>query len=64
MISSVFTSTIYANFLQSQSSNYLNVNSLLPKIDEICYIAERHTKATVIGITESKFNKSIGNQNR
>ena len=29
---------------------HLNVNSLLPKIDEICYIAEC-TKAAVIGIT-------------
>ena len=36
----------------------LNVNSLLPKIDEICYTAE-HTKSTVIGITESKLHKSI-----
>ena len=35
-----------------------NVNSLLPKIDEICYIAER-TKAAVIGITESKLDESI-----
>ena len=57
MISSVFASTIYASFIQSPSSNYLNVNSLLPKINEICYVAER-TKATVIGITESKL-KSI-----
>ena len=31
----------------------LNVNSFLPKVDEIRYIAER-TKAAVIGITESK----------
>ena len=37
---------------------HLNVNSLLPNIDEICYIAE-HTKAAVIGITESKLNESI-----
>ena len=37
---------------------HLNVNSLLPKIDEICYIAER-TKAAVIGITESKLEESI-----
>ena len=37
---------------------HLNVNSLLPKIDEICYIAER-TKAAVIGITESKLDESI-----
>ena len=36
----------------------LNVNSVLPKIDEIRYIAEC-TKAAVIGITESKLNKSI-----
>ena len=37
---------------------HLNVNSLLPKIDEIRYIAQR-TKAAVIGITESKFDESI-----
>ena len=45
---------------------HLNVNSLLPNIDEICYRAER-TKAPVIGITESKLHKSyfsIGNPNR
>ena len=45
---------------------HLNVNSLLPNIDEICYRAEC-TKAPVIGITESKLHKSyfsIGNPNR
>ena len=40
---------------------HLNVNSLLPKIYGICYIAEC-TKAAVIGITESK--KSFGNPYR
>ena len=45
---------------------HLNVNSLLPNIDEICYIADR-TKDAVIGITESKAPRiyfSIGNPNR
>ena len=37
---------------------HLNVNSLLPKIDEIRYIAER-TKAAVIGKSESKLDESI-----
>ena len=37
---------------------HLNVYSLLPKIDEIRYIAER-TKAAVIGITKSKLGESI-----
>ena len=37
---------------------HLNVNNLLPKIDEIRYIADR-TKATVIGITESNLDESI-----
>ena len=37
---------------------HLNVHSLLPKIDEICYIAER-IKAAVIGITESKLDEFI-----
>ena len=37
---------------------HLNVNSLLPKIDEIRYIAAR-TNATVIGISESKLDETI-----
>ena len=37
---------------------HLNVNSFLPKIDEMRYIAES-TRATVIGITESKLNESV-----
>ena len=37
---------------------HLNVNSLLPKIDEIRYIVAR-TNATVIGISESKLDKII-----
>ena len=37
---------------------HLNVNSLLPNIDEIRYTAKR-TKAAVIGITTSKLDKSI-----
>ena len=37
---------------------HLNVNSLLPKIDEIRYIAGR-TRATVTGITESKLDEPI-----
>ena len=41
-----------------QNLIHLNINSLLPKIDEIRYIAER-TKAAVIGITESKLHESI-----
>ena len=36
----------------------MNVNSLLPKIDEIRYIAAR-TNATVIGISESKLDETI-----
>ena len=36
----------------------LNVSSLLPKINEIRYIAKR-TSATVIGKNESKLNESI-----
>ena len=37
---------------------HLNVNSLLPKIDEIHYLVER-IKAAVIGITEFKLGESI-----
>ena len=48
------------NFFRSKGIHliHLNVNSLLPKVDEIRYIAER-TKAAVIGITESKLDESI-----
>ena len=37
---------------------YLNVNSLLPKIDEFRYI-DAGTNATVIKISESKFDETI-----
>ena len=39
---------------------YLNIHSLLPKIDELRYIA-RPSNAAVIGISESKLDKSITN---
>ena len=37
---------------------HLNINSLLPKIDELWEVA-RKTRATVIGITESKLDGSV-----
>ena len=37
---------------------YLNINSILPKLDELKTIAG-NTKAAVIGITESKVDNSI-----
>ena len=37
---------------------HLNVNSLLPKVDKIRYLAER-TKVAVIEITESQLDESI-----
>ena len=37
---------------------HLNINSLLSKIDELWEIA-RKTRATVIGITESKLDRSV-----
>ena len=37
---------------------HLNINSLLPKIDELRYIT-RPSNAAVIGISESKLDKSI-----
>ena len=37
---------------------YLNINSLLPKIDELRYIA-KSTNAAVIGICESKLDASV-----
>ena len=39
---------------------YLNVNSLLPKTDEICFIAKK-LSALVIRISESKLDPSILN---
>ena len=48
------------NVFRSKGINliHLNVNSLLPKVDEIRYIAEC-TKAAVIRITESKLDESV-----
>ena len=37
---------------------HLNINSLLPKIDELRYIAKK-TKAAVIGILESKLDNTV-----
>ena len=37
---------------------HLSINSLLPKIDELRYLAKR-TKATVIGISESKLDNTL-----
>ena len=37
---------------------HLNVNSLLPKIEEIRFIAQK-TRASIIGITETKLDSSI-----
>ena len=37
---------------------HLNINSLLPKIDELRYIA-KNSNATVIGISESKLDNSV-----
>ena len=39
---------------------HLNINSLLPKIDEVRHMA-RLSNAAVIGICESKLDKSITN---
>ena len=39
---------------------HININSLLPKIDELRSIAQK-SKAAVIGITETKLDKSVLN---
>ena len=41
------------NIFQKRSMHFihLNINSILPKIDEICYVAKL-TNATVIGLSE------------
>ena len=40
---------------------HLNINSLLPKIDELRYIAEK-SKVAVIGISETKLDNSVLNE--
>ena len=40
---------------------HLNINSLLPKIDELRYIA-KNSNATVIGVSESKLDNSVLNE--
>ena len=37
---------------------HLNVNSLLPKIDEVKFIANK-SNATILGISETKLDKTI-----
>ena len=50
---------IWANFMQrGLHFLHLNINSLLPKIDEVRLIANK-TNAAVIGISESKLDKSV-----
>ena len=39
---------------------HLNINSLLPKIDDICYSAKQ-SNHSIIGISESKLDSSILN---
>ena len=41
---------------------HINVNSLLPKIEEVRFIA-KNSKATVIGITETKLDEQFLTQN-
>ena len=40
--------------------SHLNINSLPPKIDDICYIAKQ-SNASIIGIIETKLDSSILN---
>ena len=50
---------IWANFMQrGLHFLHLNINSLLPKIDEVRLIANK-TNAAVIGIPEGKLDKSV-----
>ena len=37
---------------------HLNINSILPKTDEICYIAKL-TNATVIGLSKTKLDNAV-----
>ena len=48
------------NIFQKRGMHFihLNINSILPKIDEICYIAKL-TNATVIGLSETKLDNAV-----
>ena len=48
------------NIFQKRSMHFihLNINSILPKIDEIRYIPKL-TNATVIGLSETKFDNTV-----
>ena len=48
------------NIFQKRGMHFihLNINSILPKIDEICYIAKL-TNATVIGLSETKLDNTV-----
>ena len=48
------------NIFKKRGINFihLNINSLLPKIDETCYVA-RLTNATVIGLSETKLLNTV-----
>ena len=38
---------------------HININSLLPKIDEVCCYIANITNASIIGISETKLDKTI-----
>ena len=48
------------NIFQKRGTHFihLNINSILPKIDEIHYIAKL-TNATVLGLSETKFDNAV-----
>ena len=48
------------NIFQKRGMHFihLNINSILPKIDEVHYIAKL-TNATVIGLSETKFDNAV-----
>ena len=49
---------IIGNHSTKKSLHFLNINSLLPKIDELKYIANQ-AKVVIIGIVESKLDHTV-----
>ena len=49
---------IFGNHSTKKGLHFLNINSLLPKIDELKYIANQ-AKAVIIGLVESKLDHTV-----
>ena len=54
----ISNNTFFTEHLRTTASVHLNINSLLPKIEELRIIAKA-TNPAIIGISESKLDESI-----